>query len=1672
MRQEEEYFQEFERKKRWKGRLKKIFLWIFVFSIMLSLHSIRSAASPEDDSAVFVASWGWDSGYLEWDESAGFWSLSLPGANKESKVTSEELSGFLPKEIKAKLSDGTEVTLSVTWDYSALPPEGGAEGSYALSAALPEGYTLGENAGELKVLVEMGGEEVSPLADPTKKYLSDWKYESRGGSEIIEDSSLQYSTFQYSMKYYFPKTTDKNKLIQKMKAILPQRISGSGYNTNNQLVSAGVIPKNEPAGTGLIEGYVKIEWTNIDEVINKANLKEDVLFLTFEAQPVSNPGWLLCVNSNNKNLLDGANDTSEISGVLNLTVELHDLDLKSHTVPSVNPPNTTVNLFDYWVDTDGALGSDILPKTDHHKNAAGEVRERTGVADWNKGINSNHLLIFGDGDIHAGFWNKGAGSSSNYGKNAAGMPGIVNAVLEDDGYPSINKAEINNQLNNYTDITDWELCGDHDSSLPDETDKTSIKPKNVSETVINNWDGDCSLDYLFDPEKGHPNKRTYKDATGLFQLDRNGYYYYDMRRNFSEYDEKSGKFILYDAPAVERTDANYEADGSVGTTRSVGNFLPFNKGEQVFDMVDDNGLLSSNKSISSNNLTTTGTYANHHLGMTVDIDFRQPLNGEINTGTADNVPMTFQFSGDDDVWIFIDDVLVLDLGGIHSELYGIIDFATGKVSVGQSWKTNGFPYLADGTVDLSKLTAPVIETTLKEQFVKAGKEGTVQWNGANGTEGDTFASNTSHTLKMFYLERGNYDSSLAVRFNLQTFLYQQVKKVDQEGNPVEDVEFELFPAELTSESSPDALKCLYTEDGVGTGSEFYVKQTKGAKSFVTLQTGEDGTARFQDKDGNYFNFADRGEQYYILKEAKTPKGYRSLPVDIVLYYDPDTSMLSVANRWTTGAYACSVVSIFGAGGGLNYGQYNVGTGEIDQDTSLAVSEDAQKAGLVVAVPMLRKESDHKWEALYGSNLNGFSAAAPEVDSDKKEWRSVVLRAALEQAAETSDPDWFLSWDQSNLRLSGMLNELPGLANRYRFNNGLGDMRMAYGMIEAEALEQLGIRGENAKERYEALGDYVRKHDVSDVMTSILNVQTTGTGSNEGFSFLYAGHFSRDFRSLIYIPNEQRELWVMKIDQDGKARNGARFGLYSNEKCSGKPIAEGITATVDGQEGTLIFSPSKDASPGHARITWETQRRTYYYLKEISAPDGCMINETIVPVVVGTYSIYADAGTKGDGVSVMAAVGRLTQTMRQYAMGNDVDITLRDITAVEQRQPSGNKDVLNNDWKDAALHGTTDVFRSMNLHFGKNTMVDYGLHDEDGGAIYKPCFVSDTGFIRTRVKQNYEALTTSMYEGAINDVNKDNLGDTDLTNLFSLLNIVVVTDETKQDTDTGRLVVSKMLDGPDLSEPDYTKNFTFTIELTDEKGGKLDGEYYFYGTNKAGYVSSGMKLPLRHDESITILGLPEGTRYKVTETPEQDWYPLPKSGVVDKVIDKQKTSFASFYNSKEAWPDVGLLILHKTVAGGGDRTKEFTFELTFTDEDGKALEDDFSYSGDRTGTVASGESVTLGHDETITILGIPAGTEYTVTEKEADQDGYTTTVREESGVVEDGEEYAAAYTNYKERPTLPGDHPESGSKEASDEKQIRSNVPDTGDFLRLWGLLSVLFLSVYAAAVYAWRRYRQ
>lgn len=1642
----------------------------------------KEEEKPEGEEPAVILSWEWidEEETLVWSEETGQWGLGLPGASEENRVTAEVLAELLPVSITASFKEEQTEVLTLDWDLTTLPEEGVWEGSYVLTAGLPEGYVLGDEALELGVLLEVGEGGVFPEAEPTKRYVRDWEYMSGESSTVNENIKENVENYTYSMDYYLPITSDKDALLKKLEAALPGRIRCRAY-YSQQLIDAGFVLAEGEAASGQPLGYVKIEW-NVKEVIRNISAVYDGLVIEFDAKPVSNPGYLICVNSKNSSLPETANDTSEIDGILNLTITLHDIHLERHIVPSVNPANTTVNLFDYTVDANDSDEDikdpgDLLDKNDIHVNAKREPVDRTGVDDWDKGINRGRLFLFGDGNIHAGFWNKGAGASSDYGKAKAGMTGIVKNVLEN-GYPMINTEEMTKEIDGYMGISDYELCGDHDDLAGQE--HTSKNPKNLSDVVIEKWRASgntASLDYLFDPNiKMNGYKESYEDVKGLFQIDSNGYYYYDMRQNFAEYNKNSNKFVLYDAGAVDRTDGSFENGGFVETKRSIGNFFPFNKGEEVFDQIKADGTLSGSSYINSNNHKTTTDYMNHHLGMTVSIDFRQPLNGQINTGSANNTPMTFQFSGDDDVWIFIDDVLVLDLGGIHSEIYGTIDFSDGSVEIGQSWKTNGFPYKADGTVDLDKLPDPVLDTTLRKQFEKAGKLDTVRWSGANN-DGNTFASNTSHTLKMFYLERGNYDSSLALRFNLQTPLYQQVKKVDQNGSPLTGVEFDLYPATDVGVAAGDkgAIECFYTDTSAHGGQKFYVKQEIGS-SLIHLRTAADGTSRFLDQDGNYFNFADQGEKYYILKESRTPAGYRRLPVDIVLHYDPSTSMLSVANRWSTGAYACSVVHVAGTGS-LYYGNF---TGGAVGDTNQAVSHEIQANGLIVAIPLLRRTTDQVWEPLYGSNLKGFISPKVSADGDG-EWHKAVIRAALEQAADTSYPNWYISWDEDNLRLTGTIEDLPGLADRYTLMNpgGNGDMQMLYGVFTPEALAALGISGGDAETRYAALGKYVRDHNTDTALSKIIDATSPGTPNNESFSLLNPGRISRDFRSLIYIPNEQRELWVMKIDQDGRPHNGARFGLYSNPACTGTPIAQGTTATVNEQDGTLIFSPAGNNSPGHAQIGWASQGRTHYYLKEISAPAGCEMNPTVIPVVVGTYSIYADAGIEGDGVTVMAGVGRLTQVMRQYGIDDDVDITLRDIIATQQQQPSTNTEVLPEAWQDVKLSGTGNpgVARSMNLHFGINSIIDYGLHDEDGGERYKPYFVTDTGFIRARVQQNWDALTgNSAYTEKASNANKDNLGDADITNLFSLLNIVVVTDPTTQDTNTGRLMIRKAVSGGSLTAPDYTKNFKFTIHLTDEDGNRLPGEYYFYGTDKAGYLSDGDEFPLHHDEQIIILGLPAGTRFAVTEEDEfqQGWYTIPEDGNVTEEIIKDATTFAPFFNSRDPWGDVGVLIIHKAVAGSGDRKKEFTFHITFRNEDGNEIEQSFPYSGSKEGNITSGESIKLSHDQYIMIF-LPVGTKYTVSEEEADQEGYVTESRGDSGVIEEKEDYTAVFINRRERerPQEPDpDHSTHSPRQGThspDQPGFAVSSPGTSDLVSMKRLLIVLLLSGMGALVFVlWR----
>ena len=277
-------------------------------------------------------------------------------------------------------------------------------------------------------------------------------------------------------------------------------------------------------------------------------------------------------------------------------IDLTDDDhLEDHTVQGITPAGTTVNLFDYDPQI-GNRDNDVLP--------AGAKFE-----DYSNGINKDALLLFGGSAMReAGFWNLGSGAGRPWGQNNVNMKGIVKSTLKDN-YPYINLDQARSKLQNPTEpiITEDGPWGDPNRELMDiaNLNHAEYKDAGVNEaralsakllesrglTVTDDGtvSGSCekaSLSYLFDPGKTTGGKESYQNVTGLFQVDEDGYYYYDARKNFAEFNKDDNSFTLYDGPAVWRTDAGYNPDtNAFDLDMSLGNFFPFDSASEVFDSI-------------------------------------------------------------------------------------------------------------------------------------------------------------------------------------------------------------------------------------------------------------------------------------------------------------------------------------------------------------------------------------------------------------------------------------------------------------------------------------------------------------------------------------------------------------------------------------------------------------------------------------------------------------------------------------------------------------------------------------------------------------------------------------------------------------------------------------------------------------------------------------------------------------------------------------------------------------------------------------------------------------------------------------------------------------------------------------------------------------------------------
>lgn len=156
--------------------------------------------------------------------------------------------------------------------------------------------------------------------------------------------------------------------------------------------------------------------------------------------------------------------------------------------------------------------------------------------------------------------------------------------------------------------------------------------------------------------------------------------------------------------------------------------------------------------------TATNNANKYGFGTEFDIDFYMSETGKLTAADGTQKDITFNFSGDDDVWVYVDGVLVLDLGGAHKVSSGSINFSDMKVI---------YKAAVDSSDNINSRTA-VPKTDDKyatdEKYVTTVDLAKIFK--ANGAEFNNKNSSKKHTLQMFYMERGSFDSNCSVSFNL------------------------------------------------------------------------------------------------------------------------------------------------------------------------------------------------------------------------------------------------------------------------------------------------------------------------------------------------------------------------------------------------------------------------------------------------------------------------------------------------------------------------------------------------------------------------------------------------------------------------------------------------------------------------------------------------------------------------------------------------------------------------------------------------------------------------------------------------------------------------------------------------------------------------------------------
>lgn len=385
-----------------------------------------------------------------------------------------------------------------------------------------------------------------------------------------------------------------------------------------------------------------------------------------------------------------------------------------------------------------------------------------------------------------------------------------------------------------------------------------------------------SLGYLFGA--GGNGVTGYTAANTLLRLNDKGQYYYNSAENAVDFNTATNQFIV-------RT---YRERGQTTANQQQGQYYDF------FPFTYWNGSTIVNPDSAHWYNYNNTVEVDYWYGMTMEASFSMPQSGHVNG--QEN--MVFEFSGDDDVWVFIDDVLVLDLGGTHGVVSGSINFATGEVQ----------QYLDWGGAN-SASTGTSYPTNLEARFLAAGRTPNGGWSASEGTHGKVFADYTEHTIKFYYLERATSCANCKILFNMPILPTGKLTVEKQvEGTltgETEQAEYRFVLCVTTGGTETAAggvsFDVIDAASGTVTGTE-----TTAADGTFTLKAGE--RAEFDLKAGRTFLVRETDPGLYAETVKCTLNGtQQEAPAQTgEITIDPDApSEVVFTNRLKTTGFAVS-----------------------------------------------------------------------------------------------------------------------------------------------------------------------------------------------------------------------------------------------------------------------------------------------------------------------------------------------------------------------------------------------------------------------------------------------------------------------------------------------------------------------------------------------------------------------------------------------------------------------------------------------------------------------------------------------------------------------------------------------------------------------------------------------